>query len=121
LTNGVWTLAGSIQNLGSASSGVVITPDGRKAYVSNAGDSRVAVLNIDQNGIVSDSTIRIFIPNGTPSTPYGVPGVAVTPDGLRLFVAGNGKVSIVDTTTDTVSPTTINISGGRVFGIGMRQ
>ena len=39
----VWTLDGSVQNLGSQSSGVVITPDGRKAYVSNFGDSRVAV------------------------------------------------------------------------------
>ena len=59
--------AGSIQNLGGNSSGVVMTPDGRKAYVSNFGSNTVAVLGItDQNGpvTVTDTGIRIFIPSG---------------------------------------------------------
>lgn len=122
--NDVWTLDGFIDNLGLNSSGVVMTPDGDTAYVSNFGSSNVAVLDIttDQDGIVSvaDTEIRIFIPNGTPTAFFGVPGMGVTPDGLRLFVASSTStgVSVVDTTTNTVSPTTI-VTAAAVRGIGM--
>ena len=75
LAKGVWTLDEPIQGLGTSSSGVVMSPDGSKAYVSNFGDplvngdETVAVLSItDQDGFfaVADTGIRIFIPNGTP-------------------------------------------------------
>jgi hypothetical protein len=114
------TNIGSISNLNLGTSGVAITKDGRKAYVSSISSSNVAVLNIDVNDSVTDSGKRIAIPNGTPDTFFGVPGIAITPDGGRLFVSGfnSGRLSIVDTATDTLLPVTITFGSG-LAGIGM--
>jgi DNA-binding beta-propeller fold protein YncE len=114
---------GFIGNLGSTgfnTSGLAITPDGRKVYVSNAQSSNLAVLSIDANDNVTDTGTRISIPNGTPATFFGVPGIAITPDGTRLFISGfnTGRVSILDIATDTLLPVTITVGSGPA-GIGM--
>jgi len=120
ITGGAVSLVTSIGNLGSGTSGVSFTPDGRKAYVSNFSSSDIAVLNVSAADAVTDTGVRIAVPGGTPNTFFGVPGIAVTPDGTRLYVVGRGVVSIVNTATDTVSPTTITV-GGSPAGIGMPE
>ena len=114
------TLAGSIPNLGNQVSGIAVTPDGLKAYVSSYLDSMVAVLSINPTtNVVTDTAVRITVPDGTPATWIGVPGLAVTPDGGRLYVASGStnKISIVDTSTDAIV-STITV-GSQPAGIGM--
>jgi YVTN family beta-propeller protein len=114
-----WSLAGSIAGLGNAPSGVAITPDGTKAYVSSFGDNLVSVLTISENS-VSDSGTRITVAAGTPDTFFGVPGIAVTPDGARLLISSfaSDVISMIDTATDTLLEQTIPV-GDSPAGIGM--
>ena len=72
---------------------LAMTPDGRKAYVSNGGDFTLSV--IDTTNQVVTSTITV---GRSPQE------LAVTPDGGRLFVVhkASGDISVVDTSTDTV-------------------
>lgn len=79
---------------------VVVTPNGRKAYVSNA------------NGFVYPVALsRTHSVVGTPIPIAGAYGLAMSPDGKVLMV-GNGiccfvdtPVSVVSTATDTVTAT----------------
>ncbi len=124
INGGTVTNTGAITLLGTVTSfntsGVAITHDGRKAYISNFQDSNLAVLSIDSNDNVTDTGQRISVPNGTPNTFFGVPGIAVTPDGARLFIMGynTGRVSVLDTVTNALLPVTITV-GGSPGGIGM--
>jgi len=111
--------AGAITNFDRLTSGVAITQDGRKAYISSV-NTTLAVLSIDPRDNVTDTGLRIFVPDGTPTTFFGVPGLAITPDGQRLFIAGHtsGRVSLLDTATDTLLPETISL-GDLLAGIAM--
>jgi YVTN family beta-propeller protein len=95
---------------------VVVTPDGRSAYVANA-DGTIAVIETDNNAITSRLTV--------PSNPSGL---AVSPDGHFVYVAslccsGTGTVSIIDTETTTVrksilvdyAPTGISVTPDGAF------
>ncbi|HKX27420.1 MAG TPA: beta-propeller fold lactonase family protein [Blastocatellia bacterium] len=115
------TNIGSIGNLGAVGGlssfnthGLAITPDGKKVYVGNYQSSTLAILSIDVNNNVSDTSQRVFVPNGTPSPIAGVSGLAVTPDGLRLLISGfnTNQISILETATDTVQAVTIPVSNG---------
>src|SRR5439155_2925277 len=87
IDGGIVTLSGSVSNLGTNTKGVAITPDGTKAYVSSFDSSNVAVLNIDPTlNTVADTDTRIAIPSGTQDSGFGVPGIAVTSDGTKLYV-----------------------------------
>jgi len=110
---------GAVTNLDQLASGVAITRDGRKAYISSV-NTTLAVLSIDPGDKVTDTGRRIFVPDGTPTTFFGVPGLAITPDGQRLFIVGHtsGRVSILDTATDTLLPETIPV-GDLPAGIAM--
>jgi hypothetical protein len=120
----VVTNVGSVGSLGTSqtfnTSGIAITPDGRKVYISNGRDSTIAVLAIDAGDNVTDTGKRINVPSGTPETFFGVPGIAVTQDGARLLISGydTGRVSFLDTATDTLLPLTITV-GAHPTGIGM--
>jgi YVTN family beta-propeller protein len=110
---------GAVTNLEPPASGVAITRDGRKAYISSV-NTTLTVLSIDPGDKVTDTGRRIFIPDGTPGTFFGGPGLAITPNGQRLFIAGftSGRVSILDTATDTLLPETIPVGDGPA-GIAM--
>jgi YVTN family beta-propeller protein len=71
--------------------GVVITPDGRKVYVSSDGASTVSV--------VDTSTDRVIASVEVGPTPHGL---AISPDGRRVLVSGFGsnEAEILDTATD---------------------
>lgn len=124
ITGGTVTNIGSIGNIGTGisfnTSGVAITRDGRKAYISNFQDSNLAVLSIDANDNVTDTGQRIPVPSGTPNTFFGVSGLAITPDGTRLFISGyiTDRLSILDIATNTLLPVTIPVGNGPA-GIGM--
>jgi YVTN family beta-propeller protein len=121
-SSGIVTQTGSVTSLGTNTKGVAITPDGSKAYVSSFDSSDVAVLSIDVTlNTVSDTSTRIAITSGTQDAPFGVSGIAVTPDGTKLYVTGpTGTISIVNTADDTLLGTTISV-GAAPHGIGMPQ
>ncbi|MDQ6701885.1 MAG: hypothetical protein M3Z96_01655 [Pseudomonadota bacterium] len=79
---------------------VVVTPDGKHAYVANtnAGSPSGTVSVID----TATNTVVATVPVGNDSS-----GVAITPDGKHAYVtnAASGNVSVIDTASNTVVAT----------------
>jgi len=71
------------------------------AYITNAGDNTVAVIDTATNTVVAT------IPVGV-----GPEGVAVTPDGSKVYVTnrGDATVSVIDTKTNEVIGSPIPVS-----------
>lgn len=67
---------------------VVLTPDGRFAYVTNGGDNTLSVIDASTQRLVSTIAVGKF--------PHGI---RVSPDGKQAYVANlkGGTVSVVDT------------------------
>ena len=90
----------------SEPNGVVMMPDGLKAYVANTVSGTVTVIPLNiRNGVISRPSKHILV--GT--EPYGL---ALTPNGKKLYVSNSrsDSVSVIDTATDTVIKT--------IFGVG---
>ncbi|MGB9926845.1 MAG: PKD domain-containing protein [Methanosarcina sp.] len=87
--------------VGSDPLGIALSPDGTRAYITNSNykdRGTVSVIDTARNKVIA--TIDI-------GYKYGPCGIAVTPDGKKLFVADrdiNG-VSVIDTATNTVTAT----------------
>ena len=79
---------------------VALTPDYRKAYITNAVSGNVYVVD------AATYTLRKIIQVGTEPT-----GCALTLDGAKLYVANfsSNDVSVIDTSTDTVRTTIANV------------
>ncbi|MCX4509362.1 serine/threonine-protein kinase [Streptomyces sp. NBC_01619] len=79
----------SIQ-VGNSPSGVALSPDGRRVYVTNFSSDSVSVIDTATNRTVDDP-----IPVGNSPS-----GVAVSPDGRRVYVTNNdsASVSVIDAT-----------------------
>ena len=100
--------------------GLVMTPDGRKVYVSSDGVSTVSVIDTTNNQLVSSLDVG---PN-----PHGL---AISPDGRKLLVMGFGanQAIIIDTMSDRIlgqipAPLAHNgaiSSDGRVAYVGSQQ
>src|SRR2546429_7044899 len=73
--------------------GLVVTPDGRKVYVSSDGASTVSVIDTARNRVVASIDVG--------ANPHGL---AVSGDGSRVLVLGWGSnhVLVIDTTADRV-------------------
>src|SRR5215813_2414927 len=73
--------------------GIVITPDGRKVYVSSDGASTVSVIDTQTDKIVRSIEV------GT--NPHGL---AISPDGRQVLVGafGTNQVLLIDTSTDQI-------------------
>jgi len=91
------TVVGAPIRFGGEHTGIAITPDGSKVYVStNLGELANTVSVIDT---VTNAVSGPPIPVGL--SPFGV---AVTPDGSKVYVTntGDNTVSVIDTATNMV-------------------
>jgi YVTN family beta-propeller protein len=73
--------------------GLVMTPDGRKVYVSSDGATTVSVIDTTSDQVVSSIDVG---PN-----PHGL---AISPDGRKLLVMafGANQAMVIDTTSDRI-------------------
>lgn len=117
-------------DVGESPTGVVVSPDGSRAYVTNSIGDTVSVIDTATYTVVAtigvdDAPIgAVFSPDGatvyvanlnddsvsvidTVTAGAQPNGVAVTPDGAILYVANIGAdtVSVADTATNTVTDT----------------
>jgi YVTN family beta-propeller protein len=99
-----------------STTGVAITPDGTKAYVT--GTFGVAVLRVDAQDNVTDSGVRVAVPNGVPNSYFGVPGIAVGPNG-RAYISNQftNTITVLNTQTDTIVGTIAVGSGPAGIGV----
>jgi len=69
---------------------VVVSPDGRFAYVTNGGDNTVSVIDTSAQRLVATIPVGQF--------PHGI---RISPDGKQAYVANlkGGTVSVIDTAT----------------------
>lgn len=99
--------AGTAITVGDNPLGMAITPDGSKLYVVNKGTpDSVSVID------VATDTAGTPITTGLVADPVSI---AITPDGSRAYVnndigAGNGGVSVINTTTNAVIGSAIPIN-----------
>lgn len=88
-------------------SGIVFTPSGTRAYVTNEGEGSVSVVDTATNAVVA--TVPIVSPSQA----------AVLPDGSRVYVADSfGGVWCIDTTTNTLVGAAV-AAGASVTGIAV--
>jgi YVTN family beta-propeller protein len=91
--------------VGKEPNGVVLSPDGKFAYVANTVDGTVSVLQVD----ASKQPVAAVVATLTVGTePYGI---AITPNGTKIYVTNSrsNSVSVIDTATNTVAKTITNI------------
>lgn len=77
----------------TAPDGLIVTPDGKKVYVSSTDTGTVKVISTTDDSMVASIDV-----GAKPA------GIAVTPDGARVVVSvgGANDVTIIDTSTDSV-------------------
>jgi serine/threonine-protein kinase len=83
-------------SVGKAPEGVAVSPDGRRAYITNVDSRVVSVIDIGAG------TVTASIRNG------GARGVAVSPDGRRAYGVNHGSpgtLSVIDTDSGTIAAT----------------
>src|SRR3990167_1869499 len=78
-------------SVGIAPTGVAITPDGRKVYVTNVNSNDISVIDASTNVVINKSVAVGAKPSG----------VAITPDGRKIYVANfnSDDVSIIHVST----------------------
>lgn len=86
---------------GAGAAGLSITPDGKRAYVSNRMAGSVSVLAIDGRQVALVKTVPLTTPEALLSH------VALAPDGKTGVATrnGDGKVAVVQLADDSVTPT----------------
>ena len=105
--------------------GLVFSPDGRSIYLSNVQGS-IKVFSVDGAGKVSPSHV-IRIPDANaPKRKQEIPsGLAITPDGKRLFVCGNLSNRLIEINLETsqvartfdvgVAPYDVKLAGNKAI------
>jgi len=106
----------------SLAQSIAFSPDGSHAYVNEVSNpTNVAVLNIDSEGIVTDSGIRIALEGSVGSAYFGVDQIVAGPAGTVLVHVratspeADGFVAVIDAATNSVI-TTIPIPGDNLGG-----
>ena len=115
------TLAATIP-VGTTPFGLAVTPDGSKVYVANYSNGQICSRFPCNTVSVIDTAKDTVITNiPVDNSPFGV---AVTPDGRKVYVANQGAstISVIATATDTVAATIPlgNGDGPAAFGIFIR-
>ena len=92
--------------------GVAVTPDGKKVYITNYGigyaDHNKDVAGNDTISVIDTATNNVTATVSGFDFPYGV---AVTPDGKKVYVTSGGgynassTVSVIETSNNTVTAT----------------
>jgi len=84
--------------VGDRPRGIAISPNGQEAYVANAGDNTVSVININAD---PKTVVAIIAVGNEPQ------GVAFAPDGATAYVTNveDNTVSVLDTATRTQTTT----------------
>ncbi|MEA2682649.1 MAG: hypothetical protein QOK05_977 [Chloroflexota bacterium] len=93
--------------------GVVVSPDGRTAYVAGQGLGKVGVVTLDGNGH--------GVLTGIVDVGYHPTALAMSPDGSQLYVANtdDDTVDVVDTTTHLVAAVIpVHVLDGEALGAG---
>jgi YVTN family beta-propeller protein len=82
--------------VGDRPRGIAISPDGREAYVANAGNNTVSVIDTATKAVVDTITVG-----------HEPQGVAFAPDGATVYVTNikDNTVSVIDTATRTQTTT----------------
>ena len=85
--------------VGSNPSAAVVSPDGKRLYIANAGSKTITVIDT-ATGKKIDASPRNFF-STTISVGSSPGALALSADGTRLYVAntGSGTVSVIDTAT----------------------
>ena len=83
--------------VGTGQHHLAVTPDGGRVYVVSLDSDNVSVIDATTNQVI-----------GTVAVGNRPEGIAITPDGRRAYVASfvnafNGRLDVVDTTTNTVT------------------
>ena len=105
--------------VGLAPEGVAVHPDGMLVYVANSGDRTVSVVETVFNRVVGVIALNEF--GGAPQDPQLIPrGVAVSPDGNRLYVTdgGGNRLFVIDTTANHAIVGIVPV-GQRPFGVAV--
>lgn len=87
--------------VGDAPVDVLVSPDGRRAYVSNAGSGTVSVLDTASGALAA--TVPVVDQDDIVEQTVSLGDLAISPDGRRVLVGGRGTVEVIDTTRDAVS------------------
>jgi YVTN family beta-propeller protein len=93
---------------------VVFTPDSKRAFVSNELGGTVSVVDATKHVVTSE----IRFERGAGPTPPRPMGLALSPDGARLYVAHGraGSLAFVDVATGRVDKTLTGL-GERPWGV----
>ncbi len=114
----------------SGPAGVAVTPDGRKVYVANQTSSTVSVIDTATNTVTKTISNDNCGCSFNPTFNYPI-GVAVAPDGKRVYVAtgyahdnptlgyADYDAAVIDTATDTVSAQIYTSSSGIPLGMAV--
>ena len=98
--------------------GVAVTPDGSKVYVTNEQSNSVSVIDTATNAVTATIPTGPVCQGNNGCSTSGPIGVAVSPDGSKVYVANAvGTVSVIDTATNTVTAT-IPVGSGP-FGVAV--
>ena len=102
---------------GSGPAGVVVSPDGKRAYVANTGSNTVSVINNEPASVNYNTVISTVSVGSSPSA------LAISPDGTRLYVANTGSRTVsvinIDTATNTYQRIDANPSTSSMdIGVG---
>ena len=81
-------------SVGKRPLGMAIKPDGKTAYVANAGDHTVSVIDLETHQVTTTLAVG--------QDPFSV---FVSPDGDKVYVAGKHSISVIRTADHTVTAT----------------
>jgi YVTN family beta-propeller protein len=97
--------------VGVGPTGVAVSPDGTRVYVTNSGDANLSVVDTGTNA-------ELPYPAGMrPKVGNNPAGVVVSPNGKHVYVTGsddlgNGIVAVVDTETNQTRPPVLPVGSG---------